>query len=66
MVVFVSGKHLVCRAPGGFQFEVLLDDVKARRAEVWASEPERPLNFVGYRLTEKGSGKFLALPEATS
>lgn len=66
MVVFVSGDRLICRAPGGVQFEVLIVDVKARRAEVWASQPERPLNFVGYRLTEKGSGKFLALPEATS
>ena len=65
VVVAVSGWYLICRAPGGFEFRVLFADVKARRAEAWASEPEMPINYAGYRLTEKGSGRFLALPEST-
>jgi hypothetical protein len=37
MVVAVSGEWLICRAPGGFEFKVRLDDVKWNRAESWGS-----------------------------
>lgn len=54
MVVAVSGDRLVCRAPGGFEFSILLDDLK--KMEVTERKPN-PHNaqsrLCGYRLTPK-------------
>lgn len=50
----VSGDRLVCRAPGGFEFSILLDDLK--KMEVTERKPN-PHNaqsrLCGYRLTPK-------------
>ena len=57
VVVAVSGERLICRSPGGFQFEVLLADVKARKAEVWRADNLGR----GWRLTESPSGQMPVL-----
>ena len=63
LVIAVSGEELICRAPGGFEFRVLLQDVRMGRAKSYPDCPPPPQGYYHYRLTEKGSGKLTALPE---
>ena len=54
MVVAVSGEELICRAPGGFEFRIRLEDLKDMEVTERKPDPRLPQrSLCGYRLTPK-------------